>query len=142
MFFPIGESPLYKLSTCHSGRLSFAMNRYGPTPIDLSSPSTDCTEGHYFWLFVEEEFGPLSYSTLHLFAHFATAATRKENLEGLLRTIAYAFNRNSTLRIWATFVIHLHLSLEERLQDVLSHLERASEGVSELMVLEFFLLRS
>ena len=48
MFFPVGESPLYKLSTYHLGRLSFAMNRYGPIPIDESSPSTSCTEGHYF----------------------------------------------------------------------------------------------
>ena len=115
IFFPIGESPTYKLSTYHLGRLSFAMNRYGPTPIDRSSPSTDCTEGHYFWLFVKEELVPLSYSTLYLFTHFATTATRKENLEGLLRTIAYAFYRNSILRIWATFGTHLHPSPEERL---------------------------
>ena len=103
------------------------INRYGPKPIDRSSPSTDCTEDEYFWPFVEEEFGPLLYSTLHLFTHFAIAATRKENLEGLLRTIAHTFYRNSTLRIWAMFAIHRNLRPEERLQDALSYLEKASE---------------
>ena len=142
MFFPIGESPLYKLLTYHLGRLSFRINRYRPTLIDRSSPSTECTEGHYFWPFIKEEFGPLSYSTLHLFTHFATAATRKENLEGLLRTIAHTFYRNSTLRIWAMFAIHRNLRPEKRLQDAHSYLEKASEGASESMPLELFLLRS
>ena len=84
------------------------MNKHGPAPIDLSSPSTSCTEGHYFWPVVEEEFVPLLYSTFYLFAPFAIAATRNESLEDLLRTIAHAFYRNSTLRIWATFGTHLY----------------------------------